>query len=182
LCKNKIVLEIACGTGYWTQIISETATKIIATDYLEEMLNFARNKRYQCPVEFRIENAYDLTFLDNIFEVGVANFWFSHIPKTRIVSFLNEMHRVLKQNAIVFFADNNYIKDVGGNLVVLKDDENTYKLRTLENGSSYKILKNYFSKKELLSIFRNYDPTFSESNILYGRHFWSMTYTLNKSS
>ena len=49
------VLEVACGTGYWTQFVSETANRITATDVNKEVLEIAKLKRYTCPVLF--ENA-----------------------------------------------------------------------------------------------------------------------------
>jgi len=35
---NKNVLEVACGTGFWTVFLSETANKIVATDNSEKVL------------------------------------------------------------------------------------------------------------------------------------------------
>src|SRR5262245_10456867 len=36
------VLEVACGTGFWTQFIAPAAASITATDILPEPLKFAR--------------------------------------------------------------------------------------------------------------------------------------------
>ena len=38
------VLEIACGTGYWTQFIAQRALKVTATDINPETLAVARAK------------------------------------------------------------------------------------------------------------------------------------------
>ena len=38
------VLEIACGTSYWTQFIVKTAAAVLATDYNSEAIDFARRK------------------------------------------------------------------------------------------------------------------------------------------
>ena len=45
--QNKFVLEIACGTGYWTKIISNAAHSIVAIDSSKEVLDIARSKSYQ---------------------------------------------------------------------------------------------------------------------------------------
>lgn len=41
---GKRVLEVACGTGYWTEIIAPRAASVVALDINEEVLAFARAK------------------------------------------------------------------------------------------------------------------------------------------
>ena len=40
------VLEIACGTGYWTQVCAAQADSVLAVDLAEETLEIARAKEY----------------------------------------------------------------------------------------------------------------------------------------
>jgi len=55
------VLEIACGTGYWTQFIARAAAKIFAIDSSHETLKIATGRDYEsCPVEFTQSDAYTL--------------------------------------------------------------------------------------------------------------------------
>ncbi len=44
---NHSVLEIACGTGYWTKIISDVADSVVATDASLQVLEIARKKEYR---------------------------------------------------------------------------------------------------------------------------------------
>ena len=176
--RGRRVLEIACGTGYWTQFLSETAQSIVATDVVQEVLEIAKRKQYKCPVSFRIEDAYNLSFEANSFDGGLANFWFSHIPKDRIDSFLKDFHRVLRNGSRVFIADNVYIPGIGGELVIKEGDKNTYKLRKLKDGSKNLILKNYFSVEELVEIFSRHVKGFSRENVVYSNCFWYITYEL----
>lgn len=176
--KGRRVLEIACGTGYWTQFLSETAQRIVATDVVQEMLEIAKTKQYKCPVSFRKEDAYNLSFKDGSFDGGLANFWFSHVPKNRIDSYLEGFHRVLQSGSRVFMADNVYIPVIGGKLVTREGDENTYKLRRAKDGSEDLVLKNYFSVDELIKIFCRYAKKLSRENVSYGSFFWFVVYDL----
>lgn len=75
----------------------------------------------------------------------------------------------------VFIADNVYDESIGGILVQKENDENTYKNRTLEDGSQYEVLKNYFNKKELQEIFKSYSRGL---DIHIGKCFWWVSYRI----
>ena len=176
--KGKSVLEIACGTGYWTKILSHVALEIIAIDILPEVLKFARIKEYQCSVFFVIADAYNLPIFTQQFDGGLANFWFSHIPKTKIDSFLLGFHKALLPGSTVIISDNNPQHLPDGKLVTFPGDENTYRLCTVKDGSEHYILKNYFSKEDLISIFGNHISNFDESNIYYDEYIWRVVYEI----
>ncbi|MEH6979300.1 class I SAM-dependent methyltransferase, partial [Bacillus pseudomycoides] len=44
LFREKEILEVACGTGYWTQYVVEVAAYITAIDYSEEVLDVEKAK------------------------------------------------------------------------------------------------------------------------------------------
>jgi len=173
--KGRDVLEIACGTGYWTQFASEAAENIVATDYVQEVMDVAKSKKYNCSIKFQQEDAYDLSFMDMSFNGGLANFWVSHVPKEKMQSFLTEFHRVLKSGATVFLADNVHIPGFGGELIHKKEDKNTYEIRSLSDGFSTEVLKNYFTENELKKLFEPYARK-NSINIFYGKCFWYVSY------
>ena len=43
LFSGRAVLELACGTGYWTEVIAPHVRSITAIDFAEETLAIARN-------------------------------------------------------------------------------------------------------------------------------------------
>ena len=173
------VLEVACGTGYWTQFLSRTARSICAVDSSCEMLSIAKSKKYDCPIEFMLQDAYNLALRPGTFEGGAANFWFSHIPKERIDFFMDSFHRLMKPGAWIFMADNVFVPDLGGELYKIKGDENTYKLRKLRDGSEHLILKNYYTAEQLLDYFRSFMPSIESKNVFYGDCFWLIFYQLD---
>jgi ubiquinone/menaquinone biosynthesis C-methylase UbiE len=172
--KDLRVLEVACGTGFWTTFLSEVAKNITAIDISDEVLAIARSKKYQCVVNFQNADAYKLPFERNTIDGGMANFWFSHVPKEKTEFFLDEFYRVLTANAPIFMADNVFNKGVGGELVKKQGDVNTYKMRNLENGEKYEVLKNYYTESQLKDIFGKYKRV----EIFYGTCFWFVKYIM----
>jgi ubiquinone/menaquinone biosynthesis C-methylase UbiE len=176
--EGRRVLEVACGTGYWTRILSQTAESIMATDLGQEVMELANEKKYACPVRFRKEDAYNLSFSNGSYDGGFSFSWFSHIPRKRVDSFLTGFHRVLKAGSRVFMADNAYIPGVGGKLIKLASSEDTYKKRTLKDGREFTIIKNYYSTDELKTIFNRHVNGFDLDNIFHGNCFWYVSYEI----
>jgi len=108
----------------------------------------------------------------------MADFWFSHIPRDRIESFLADFHRLLESESMVVMADNIYVAGIGGEFVKKEGDVNTYKLRKLWDGSEHLVLKNYFSVDELVSIFAKHARGFDGKNVFYGKYYWYLYYRL----
>ncbi|WP_078418603.1 class I SAM-dependent DNA methyltransferase [Bacillus cereus] len=174
ICKGKKVLEVACGTGYWTKYVTDVAAHITAIDYSEEVLVIAKEKGLSKEkVTFQKGDAFSLEQIKGDFQGAYANFWFSHIKKGEITSFLMQLHQVLGKGAIVCFADNLYNEGIGGEFIRKDGDINTYKIRTLLNGERYEIIKNYYTKEELQSIF---EPFALDLNFYIGDCFWWVTY------
>ncbi len=171
LLAGKSVLEIACGTGYWTKYIAEVAKNITGIDISDEVLEIARSKNIQA--QFINGDAFNLEKIEGNFNASCANFWFSHIEKKRIDQFLKDFHKRLMNNSPVFMADNMYIEGIGGKLIKKDDSYDTYKVRKLSDGGEYQILKNYYDEKELHLIFQKYAK---EINIKIGKCFWWVNY------
>lgn len=169
------VLEIACGTGYWTAVIAEAAEHVLAIDTSTRMLAAARRKRLRADrVEFRVADAYALDGVPGTFDAAVAIFWLSHVSKARLKRFLAQFHARLAPGATVFLADNMLLPDIGGELISPAGSADTYKLRTLDDGSKHEILKNYYTRKELRELLR---PWAIGLRIHIGTCFWWLTYT-----
>jgi ubiquinone/menaquinone biosynthesis C-methylase UbiE len=172
------VIDIGCGTGYWTQRISETTKRIVGIDINQAVLDIAKSKSYHCPTEFKIKNAYKIDYPEHEFSGALASFWLSHINKENLDEWISHMHRVLKPGARVFIVDNTFIEGIGGDSVAKPRDPNTYKLRTLEDGSKHLIVKNYYTKDELIELFSKHTSGITGENIFLGKCFWWIKYSL----
>lgn len=174
--KDLDVLEIACGTGYWTQFISPEARSILAIDSSEEVLGFARRKEYsRGNATFLVDDAYLLSKVSGEFNGGFCGFWWSHVPKNRINHFLTTFHAKLKKGAIIVMIDNKFVE--GNSTPISKFDEegNSYQLRKLSGGKQYEVLKNYPSEIELKDVIGKYTNQIEISGFSY---YWLLKYSL----
>lgn len=176
LFEGRSVLEVACGTGYWTAYLDRVADHVVGVDASEEVLQIARSKGYS-NAEFLLGDAYELGAIEGRFDGALANFWFSHVQKDRIEPFLQGLHRRLEEGAVVFMADNILMDGIGGELIAKVGEADTYKIRTLEDGTTYEILKNYYDKNELKELFAPYAEDLS---IEMGTCFWWLSYRVKK--
>ncbi len=82
------MLEFACGTGYWTQFIVTTATRVVAVDTSTETMDIARSRVRAHKVEFHTGDAYRLATAHGKFSAAFAGFWLSHVPATRAFDYV----------------------------------------------------------------------------------------------
>jgi demethylmenaquinone methyltransferase/2-methoxy-6-polyprenyl-1,4-benzoquinol methylase len=143
------VLEIACGTGYWTQYIAPRAASLVAIDTAAETLSIAKARLDIPTVVFQIGDAYDLPKVPQNFNAAFAGFWFSHVPKSRIREFLKGLSNRLQPHSRVVFLDNLYVEGSSSRITEVDAEGNTYQTRQLANGSTYKVLKNFPTECEM---------------------------------
>src|SRR5262245_61706148 len=78
LFPNKTVLEIACGTGYWTEQISKVATSIFATDINESVIEIAKARKNFDNVIFEVADIFSLK-TETKYDALFGGFIWSHI-------------------------------------------------------------------------------------------------------
>jgi len=98
------VLEIGCGTGYFTKEIAKTGAQVTAIDISPELLNIARQEITGLNVSFLLDNAYELSFKNDSFDSIVGSSVLHHLEIDKAIS---EMFRVLKPGGSIFFTEPN---------------------------------------------------------------------------
>jgi len=107
LAENKLVLDVACGTGYGVgYMVDKGAGEVVgvdismlAVDYAQERLG--RNNK----ASFICADAIRLPFVDNAFDIVVSFETIEHIRQCR--KFLAECRRVLKENGLLICSTPN---------------------------------------------------------------------------
>lgn len=166
------VLEIACGTGYWTQLAAEVAAEVVATDLAEEPMSIAQSKPYGHRPKFEICDAYCLPESLGRFDAALAVFWWSHVPRQRIGEFLASLHGRLERGARVVLMDNRFVEGSSTPVSEVDAQGNTYQLRRLGDGSQIRVLKNFPTEAEL----RSYLPPTLNVELL--EYYWLADYRL----
>ncbi len=98
------VLELACGTGVWTERLERHAQRLTALDASAEMLELARARVQSPRVRFVQADIFDWE-PDRRYDTVVFCFWLSHVPLERFDEFWGLVGRSLKDEGRVFFAD-----------------------------------------------------------------------------
>src|SRR6185369_6489481 len=144
------VLELACGTGYWTPFIASSAAQVTALDLNDEVLEIARTKKHADKVEFVKGSAYDIPDLGRTHDALFAGFWWSHVPLQKLDGFLTDVASRIKPGALIAFLDNRYVQGSSTPLARRDAQGNAYQLRSLDDGSTHEVLKNFPSESELI--------------------------------
>lgn len=169
--RGRTVLEIACGTGYWTAVAAPGARYIQATDYNSAPMEIARAKKLGEHVRFSRGDAYNLPGFDAAFDCGMAHFWWSHVLLADRERFLANFVAKLQGGAKVLMIDNNNVE--GSTIPISREDAhgNTYQTRRLSDGSEYEVVKNFPDTEELRAALT---PFCSGVEVRQGTHFWAL--------
>ena len=98
------VLELACGTGLWTQHLARTATRLTAVDASPEVIELNRARVGDAAVAYLQADIFDLQ-LPGRYDECFFGFWLSHVPDERFAEFWDGVGRALRPGGRVFFVD-----------------------------------------------------------------------------
>lgn len=168
------VLELACGTGYWTEVIAASAAQVTAIDINEEVLQIAKAKKYpRGRVSFLAGDCYLPHATGRSYDALFAGFWWSHVPLEKLDSFLASVLLSIRPGGLIAFLDNSYVE--GSSTPVSRRDAegNTYQLRKLDDGSQHEVLKNFPAAGELIQRASRHGWG---ANVELLEHYWLLSF------
>ena len=168
--KGQSIIEIACGTGYWTEVLSKQAKYIWASDINQEVIDIAKAKNYLgAKVDFELKDLKDLKKISNDFEGLFGGFIWSHIRREELNEFIKMALNQVRAGAEMVFIDNKFVS--GSNTPINRKDKegNTFQLRTLQSGEQFEILKNFPTNNEVKEITQQLNIQFEWIDFQY---FW----------
>ena len=142
--RGQTVLELACGTGYWTEVIAQAADKVLATDILDEMIDRAQRRRFpEGKVVFRRVDGLDLPADLGAFSCVFIGFWWSHLKRDEQDALLAQLRERLGHDVVLVLLDDVYVE--GSSTTIARTDAqgNTYEIVATPDGERLELPKSY---------------------------------------
>ncbi|HEX4436956.1 MAG TPA: methyltransferase domain-containing protein [Solirubrobacteraceae bacterium] len=144
------VLELACGTGLWTERLAPHASELTALDASEEVIALAREKVPAANVSFVPSDIFAWE-PDGLYDVVFFSFWLSHVPSAMMSSFFAKVARALAPGGRVFLIDSAPSDRASAH------DHDTSEpgelaRRLLADGREYTIVKHWFEADALQAL------------------------------
>lgn len=142
------ILELACGTGIWTQELLKIGKTITAIDASEAVIAINRSKLNSQNIEYQQINLF--TWEPNAeYDLVFFSFWLSHIPPELLESFLVKVYKSVRIGGKVFIIDSRFEPTSTANNHILNDDGKIYKSRKLNDGQEFQIVKVFYQPDAL---------------------------------
>ena len=172
------VLEVACGTGWWTPHGARDCVSWLATDINPETMALAQAKPLPAgKVSFATVDAYSLAELQGrTFNAAFTGCWWSHVPLARLPAWLALLHQHLESGARVVMLDNCFVQTSSTPLTRTDAQGNTYQNRTLDDGSVHEVLKNFPTPDQAFAML---GPRATQPRWTQHTHYWVLTYELS---
>jgi demethylmenaquinone methyltransferase/2-methoxy-6-polyprenyl-1,4-benzoquinol methylase len=139
------VLELACGTGWWTQWLAGHGRRVTAVDAAEEMVALNRERVKATNVKYILADVFSWK-PDRQFDLVFFAFWMSHVPQDRFAAFWQLVGDSLKANGRVFFIDELDTERARGLETRVGQDA---VVRELEDGRQFRAVKVFYQPSEL---------------------------------
>jgi demethylmenaquinone methyltransferase/2-methoxy-6-polyprenyl-1,4-benzoquinol methylase len=142
------ILELACGTGLWTEQLLAGADRITAVDAAPEVLELNRKRLHSPKVDYLQADLFAWQPPDR-YDAVFFGFWLSHVPPQRFDSFWRMVADSLPPGGRVFFVDSKYEPTSTARDHRLGPPDAGTALRRLKDGREYQIVKIFYPKDEL---------------------------------
>jgi len=113
IVKDKVVLDIASGSGYGTQMLAKEAKFVYGVDINETAINYAKKNYNAKNIEYKVGNGETIPLPDKSVDVVITFETIEHIADYK--KFMQEVSRVLKTDGLAVVSTPNDIEFSEGN-------------------------------------------------------------------
>ncbi len=174
---DKDVLELACGTGFWTKTIVGCAQSVLASDVNQVMLDItAQRCQGEAILSTALLDVFNLKLpSDRRFSTCFAGFLWSHIKREQSANLIESLRRELGAGCSLILIDNNFVEGSSSPTARTDHEGNTYQLREQVDGSRVEIVKNFPTDSFLR---KKFSPFTRDIRISRTEYYWMMTCVL----
>jgi SAM-dependent methyltransferase len=147
------MLELACGTGLWTQLLASFADRLIAVDAAPEVIALNQNRIQSKYVEYIIADLFNWTPTRK-FDFVFFGFWLSHVPMDKFNDFWQMLRSALKPDGRVFFVDSLFDRTSPA-INHAELHQQGYAERKLNDGRVYQVVKIFHEPVQLEKSLQN---------------------------
>ncbi|EIJ81332.1 putative glycosyltransferase [Bacillus methanolicus PB1] len=161
LVKENVVLDIACGEGYGSDLIANHAKFVYGIDIDQETVEHASNKYKRDNLQFKNASVVKIPLKDHSLDVVVSFETIEHVNEHEQHLFLKEVKRLLKNDGIFIIStpDKRMYSDI-------PNYKNPFHVKEFYEDEFLNFLKTYFSyvdlyyqKNQMTYILSNYKNT-----------------------
>ncbi|MEO6080037.1 MAG: methyltransferase domain-containing protein [Steroidobacteraceae bacterium] len=142
------VLELACGTGIWSEKLLPFASKLTAVDGSQEMLALNEARLGSPLVRYVAADLFQWRPAEQ-FDVVFFSFWLSHVPPEYFAAFWQLVQSCLAPGGRVFLVDSRHEQTSTAADHRLPHPEATVLHRRLNDGREFQIYKVFYHPAEL---------------------------------
>ena len=154
LAENKTVLDLGCNTGYGSEILFNSAKKVVGVDVSEKAISIANSQYGHLGVTFQLIDGVQLPFDDNEFDVIVSCQVIEHVVNHDV--YIGELKRVLSSSGIVIYTTPNALLRLDPGMKPLSE----FHACEFDHSTLESLLSTYFSAVRILGLFAK-EPLYS---------------------
>lgn len=144
------ILELAPGTGIWTQELAHLGERVTALDASPEMIAINRAKLAADNVEYELCDLFQWQPQQQV-DMVFFGFWLSHVPADKLPGFLRAVRTALKPGGRLFIVD-SLAPDQSNPRTGTESLGADRQQRELKDGRRYEIVKIYYEPQALSAI------------------------------
>jgi ubiquinone/menaquinone biosynthesis C-methylase UbiE len=141
------VLELAGGTGFWTQHLARSATELTVLDAAPETLEINRQRVADPRVRYVVADLFSWQ-PDQPYDVVAFTFFLSHVPPERFADFWSLVQRSLAPGGRAFFVDSLDVQSTAFDHREMREGDVSV-IRKLKDGRQFHIYKLFYAPSEL---------------------------------
>ena len=168
------VLDLAAGTGSWTELFIDSAETVTLVDASASALEIARTRFRGRDVEFVTADLFNWN-PDRLYDTVFSSFWLCHIPPKLVSNFVAQVESACRPGGKVVLVDEHTFDDPGLAVATARNDDPWVSHRTVQDGRDFRLVKVGHNPADVLDLFTK--PGWDASLEHHGEHFYMIRAT-----